>query len=69
MMLYIFITLISFWFGALLGSILKARMIYSNIKENYRVEEGVTIKIKTDYPAKLYDYELEEKFYNIIEQC
>lgn len=68
-MIYIFIILIGFWFGALFGSKLRAHLIYSDIKENYRVEEGVTIKTKTDYPAKLYDYEMEEKFWNIIEEC
>lgn len=58
---------ISFWFGTLIASKLTTMIIYSNFRKNYIVEEGVYIKNTTSTQQKLYDYELEEKFHNIID--
>jgi len=61
---------ISFWFGTLIASKLTAMIIYSkgaSFHRNYIVEEGVYIKNTTSTQQKLYDYELEEKFHDIID--
>lgn len=58
---------VSFWFGTLVASKLTAMIIYSDFRRNYIVEEGVYIKNTTSTQQKLYDYELEEKFHNIID--
>jgi hypothetical protein len=60
-----------FIFGVWLGSKLTARLIYKDFKENYFVEEKVTVKQRHpsyQNESYLYDQDVEDGFDDIIKR-
>jgi hypothetical protein len=60
-----------FIFGVWLGSKLTARLIYKDFKENYFVEEKVTVKQRhPSYQGEsyFYDQDVEDGFDDIIKR-